>query len=39
MMTQILKKALVGSDVKDAVEDGGGDTSQFFMGLSAALAF
>ena len=30
---------LVGSDVKDAVEDGGGDTSQFFMGLSAAPAF
>jgi uncharacterized protein (TIGR02001 family) len=30
---------LVGSDVKDAVEDGGGDTSQFFMGLSAAVAF
>jgi len=30
---------LVGSDVKDAVEAGGGDTNQFFMGLSAALAF
>lgn len=30
---------LVGSDVKDAVEADGGDTDQFYMGVSAAFAF
>ena len=30
---------LVGSDVKDAVDDAGDDTSQFYVGISAAFAF